>query len=72
MYLSGFLVKVAALGFYKFSLILNGNLNTSFFLALCVVGVIDASLKLFSQTDLKKIVAYCTILEMNLIFMCII
>ena len=72
MYLSGFLVKIAALGFYKFSLLLNGNINTSLYLAICVVGIIDASLKLFSQTDLKKIVAYCTILEMNLIFLGII
>ncbi len=72
MYLSGFLVKVAALGFYKFSLLLNGNINTSLYLAICIVGIVDASLKLFSQTDLKKIVAYCTILEMNLIFLGII
>lgn len=72
MYLSGFLVKIAALGFYKFSLLINGNINTSLFLAICIVGIVDASLKLFSQTDLKKIVAYCTILEMNLIFLGII
>jgi NADH:ubiquinone oxidoreductase subunit 4 (subunit M) len=72
MYLSGFLVKVAALGFYKFSLPLGGNINTSIFLAICIISIVDASLKLFSQTDLKKTVAYCTILEMNLIFLCVI
>ena len=30
--------------------------------------MIDATIKIFGQTDLKKIVAYCTIFEMNLIF----
>ena len=71
MYLSGFLVKVAALGFYKFSIALGGTIDTSLFITICIMGVIDASLKLFCQTDLKKLVAYCTILEMNIIYLTI-
>ena len=31
------------------------------------MGAIDASLKMWGQSDLKKLVAYCTIQEMNLI-----
>lgn len=72
MYLSGFLVKVAALGFYKFSLAIGGCCDNSIFIVVCIMGIIDASLKLFSQTDIKKLVAYCTILEMNLIYLSII
>lgn len=69
MFLSGFLVKVAALGFYKFSTVLGNKVNTTLFICVCLIGIIDASLKLFCQTDLKKLVAYCTILEMNLIYL---
>lgn len=69
MFLSGFLVKVAALGFYKFSLVLGNNVDTTLFVCICIFGIIDSSLKLFCQTDLKKLVAYCTILEMNLIYL---
>jgi NADH:ubiquinone oxidoreductase subunit 4 (subunit M) len=34
-------------------------------LFLGTVGIIDATIKLFSQQDLKKIVALTTIIEMN-------
>jgi NADH:ubiquinone oxidoreductase subunit 4 (subunit M) len=33
------------------------------------MGIIDASLKMWGQTDLKKLVAYSTIQEMNLIYL---
>lgn len=69
IYLSGFLVKSALFGFYKLTNILYGDFNTSFFIAITMVGVIDASLKMWGQTDLKKLVAYGTIQEMNLIFL---
>lgn len=35
-----------------------------------VLGVIDASLKMWAQVDLKKLVAYSTVQEMNLILFC--
>jgi len=69
MFLSGFLVKTAIYGFYKITLLLNNELNTSLFITICIVGVIDSSLKMWGQTDLKKLVAYCTIQEMNLIYL---
>lgn len=69
MYLSGFLVKSALYGFYKFTNILGSEIDTFFFSAICIIGVIDSSLKMWGQTDLKKLVAYGTIQEMNLIFL---
>ncbi len=69
IYLSGFLVKSALFGFYKLTNILNFYPNTSLFLTITCVGLIDASIKMWGQTDLKKLVAYCTIQEMNLIYL---
>lgn len=69
IYLSGFLVKSALYGFYKISNSFFGSINTSFFLMICLFGVIDSSLKMWGQTDLKKLVAYGTVQEMNIIFL---
>ena len=69
IYLSGFLVKSALFGFYKFSNIFSIYLDTSLFSLLCILGVLDSSLKMWGQTDLKKLVAYGTIQEMNLIYL---
>ncbi len=67
IYLSGFLVKTALYGFYKITNLIHVELNTSFFFVIALIGTIDASLKMWGQTDLKKLIAYCTIQEMNLI-----
>ncbi len=69
IYLSGFLVKSALYGFYKIFINLSFNFNMILFITLCIFGVIDSSLKMWGQTDLKKLVAYGTIQEMNLIFL---
>lgn len=69
MYLSGFLVKSAVYGFYKMTTLLGVDINTTLFSTICIVGIIDSSLKMWGQTDLKKLVAYGTIQEMNLIFL---
>lgn len=69
IYLSGFLVKSALYGFYKITTNLYIDINTSFFITICIIGVIDASLKMWGQTDLKKLVAYGTIQEMNIIYL---
>lgn len=44
-------------------------MDTSIFIAICIMGVIDSSLKMWGQTDLKKLVAYGTIQEMNIIYL---
>jgi len=69
IYLSGFLVKSALYGFYKINSYLFYNFNTSIFVAICIFGVVDSSMKMWGQTDIKKLVAYGTIQEMNLIFL---
>lgn len=69
IYLSGFLVKSALYGFYKLTTNLLINFNTTILITICIIGVIDSSLKMWGQTDLKKLVAYGTIQEMNLIYL---
>ena len=68
IFLSGFLVKSALFGFYKFNNLLSFQLNTYLAVLVCFVGSLDASFKMWHQVDLKKLVAYGTIQEMNLIF----
>jgi NADH:ubiquinone oxidoreductase subunit 4 (subunit M) len=70
MYLSGFLVKTALFGLYKFSLILSFPSTNMGFIVIALIGVIDASFKMWNQVDLKKLIAFCTIQEMNLIIIC--
>lgn len=69
IYLSGFLVKSALYGFYKFTFMLSYGILTYLYVAVIIFGIIDSSLKMWGQTDLKKLVAYATIQEMNLIFL---
>ena len=46
MYLSGFLVKNVVYGFYKITNLFGGDVNTTIFSTLCIVGVFGASLKM--------------------------
>lgn len=65
IFLSGVLVKLAFLGFLKFLLHINIDFFGWYFYAWMLVGICDASQKLFYQTDLKKIVALTTVIEMH-------
>lgn len=67
IYLSGFLVKSALFGLYKLSSLVFSDVSMVIFFLVASLGCVDASFKLWGQSDLKKIVAYCTIQEMNLI-----
>lgn len=69
IFLSGFLVKSAVFGFYKLSNLLGGQIDTTFFSLFAFMGVLDASYKMWAQTDLKKLVAYGTIQEMSMIYL---
>lgn len=63
--LSGFIVKLGVLGLWR---ILDTFAPEWFYLiilAASTLAIIDASLRLFGQTDLKKIVALTTVIEMN-------
>ena len=69
IYLSGFLVKSAIFGFYKISNLLGGELDTTLFSIFAFLGVVDASFKMWGQTDLKKLVAFSTVQEMSMIYL---
>ena len=69
IFLSGFLVKSALYGFYKLNTLLGSEVNTTIFATIVVLGIMDSSLKMWGQTDLKKLVAYGTVQEMNIIFL---
>ncbi len=68
IFLSGFLVKTALFGFYKFNMVLGFYSNNVLFSTICLIGVVDASMKMWGQTDLKKLVAYATIQEMGIVY----
>jgi NADH:ubiquinone oxidoreductase subunit 4 (subunit M) len=69
IFLSGFLVKSAVFGFYKLSNLLGGEIDTTFFSLFAFMGALDASYKMWAQTDLKKLVAYGTIQEMSMVYL---
>lgn len=68
IYLSGFLVKTALLGLLLFANFFPTNI-VQLFIIISLIGVIDSTLKLIVQVDLKKFVAYTTVQEMNLILL---
>lgn len=69
IYLSGFLVKSALYAFFKITNLISCDIETVLFSTIAFIGSVDASLKMWGQSDLKKLVAYCTIQEMNLILL---
>jgi len=69
IFLSGFLVKTAVYGFYKISNLISTEIDTIFFLLFPILGLVDSSMKMWGQLDIKKLIAYGTIQEMNLIYL---
>lgn len=67
IFLSGFLVKAALYCFFMFNLIINHWLSVYLITIIAFLGIIEASFKMWMQTDFKKLIAYATIQEMNLI-----
>ena len=65
IFLSGVLVKFAFFGFVKYLLNLGLDLTPVWFYPFIIVGFIDASSKVYYQTDLKKLIAYSTVIEMH-------
>jgi len=64
IFLSGFLVKIAIFGLYKF-LFLFGTFTKLLAISLAYISSIVTSLLFLFQVDLKKAVAYATIQEMG-------
>ena len=67
--LSGVTVKFAFLGFLRFISILGGGDIWWLITLITLFGMIDSALKIDSESDIKKIVAYQTVSEMHLMCM---
>ncbi len=72
IFLSGVLVKFAFFGLLKCLIVL--QMEPTFYLIypFLVIGIVDAVFKLFYQIDLKKLVAYSTVVEMHWLTICVI
>lgn len=72
IFLSGVLVKFAFFGLLKCLITL--QMEPTFFLVypFLTIGIVDSVFKLFYQIDLKKLVAYSTVVEMHWLTICII
>lgn len=65
IFLSGVLVKFAFFGLLK--CLVTVSLEPTFYIVypFLTIGIFDAVFKLFYQIDLKKLVAYSTVVEMH-------
>jgi NADH:ubiquinone oxidoreductase subunit 4 (subunit M) len=65
IFLSGVLVKFAFFGLIKCLFTIQLEPTFYFIYPFLTIGIVDASFKLFYQIDLKKLVAYSTVVEMH-------
>lgn len=72
IFLSGVLVKFAFFGLFRCLTTLNLDPSWPFVIPFLVMGLTEASFKLFIQIDLKKLVAYATVIEMHWLTICVI
>lgn len=72
IFLSGVLVKFAFFGLMKCLVIISLEPTFVYIYPFLFIGIIDAVFKLFYQIDLKKLVAYSTVVEMHWLTICII
>lgn len=72
IFLSGVLVKFAFFGLLKCLLTIQLEPTFYYVYPFLTIGLTDAAFKLFYQIDLKKLVAYSTVVEMHWLTMCVI
>lgn len=72
IFLSGVLVKFAFFGLLKCLITIQLEPTFYFVYPFLVIGIVDAVFKLFYQIDLKKLVAYSTVVEMHWLTICVI
>ena len=65
IFLSGVLVKIAFFAFLKFIFYSIMIVSCWFIFVWLILGIFDVSMRLFYQIDLKKIIAYTTVIEMH-------
>ena len=72
IFLSGVLVKFAFFGLLKCLITIQLEPTFIYVYPFLVIGIVDAVFKLFYQIDLKKLVAYSTVVEMHWLTICVI
>lgn len=72
IFLSGVLVKFAFFGFLKCLLIIQLEPTFYYVYPFLLIGIVDSVFKLFYQIDLKKLVAYSTVVEMHWLTICVV
>lgn len=72
IFLSGVLVKFAFFGLFKCLATLQTEPTFFAIIPFLVIGLLDATFKLFYQLDLKKLVAYSTVVEMHWLTLCVV
>ena len=72
IFLSGVLVKFAFFGLLKCLLTLQSEPTFYLIYPFLTIGIVDSVFKLFYQIDLKKLVAYSTVVEMHWLTICVI
>lgn len=72
IFLSGVLVKFAFFGLLKCLLTVQLEPTFIYIYPFLTIGIVDAVFKLFYQIDLKKLVAYSTVVEMHWLTICVI
>ena len=72
IFLSGVLVKFAFFGLLKCLISIQLEPTFYFVYPFLTIGIIDAVFKLFYQIDLKKLVAYSTVVEMHWLTICVV
>jgi NADH:ubiquinone oxidoreductase subunit 4 (subunit M) len=65
VFLSGVLVKFAFFGYLKLLIFLNNEVFIIYLIPYLIIGIVDSTFKLYYQLDIKKLVAYSTVLEMH-------
>lgn len=72
IFLSGVLVKFAFFGLLKCLLSVQLEPTFIYVYPFLLIGIVDSVFKLFYQIDLKKLVAYSTVVEMHWLTMCVV
>lgn len=67
IFLSGFLVKTAFYCLTYFLFIFDNSIHICIALCVCIWGSLDSSARMWTSTDIKRLIAFATIQEMNLI-----
>lgn len=65
IFLSGVLVKFAFFGFIKYLSIFDFDISIVWLYPFIFIGILDSGLKIYYQVDLKKLIAYSTVMEMH-------